>query len=510
MGVSNRTLLRRLRAWSVGGPIARGTTIHTSISTVENRFLLAFIRMGGESRPWGVAWKASKKPIKFRAVGEPRAREFVDDMLVELSEDLAAHIGHPYYYEVEKPERRSGFDRLELPQIWVPNSTHIDMLHFLAYSYIRRRGDEEQDVSLRMLGRIALHLFLETRRPGQQLVINASSALQSAYDFPCEDARQAHLGLLIAWLDNRGDRDHGLKAALEAEQLSVSTSLDPALERDVLSDLVDKYNASRTNRGRGDKTIEKKIETVISKELRHRIGLVEQAVTILEEDERDPNGGLVELAFATADQLFYGHLNPEHRALEAGKEPFAVSPETDWDARSASERFYRNAAAQDRERNALIHFDRELEAEAINDGSAFRGTITSVTDEGTGRVTTPVWEVVDPVPGALSLRQWDKVCIVGAAGRKGIIRDIRSGTDASLEIEVEITDQKTEKSGAEWPHRMAGADPSWLGLSITLISDSFASLTDKKAFLARDRDPAPADWMIDRLSRQPRTEEDES
>jgi len=240
MGVSNRTLLRRLRAWNVGGPIARGTTIHTSLSSPENRFLLAFIRMGGESRPWGVAWKAGKKPVRYRAVGEPRAREFVDEMLVELAEELAEHLGHPYYHDVVKPERSAGFDRLDLPQVWVPNSTHIDMLHFLSYSYIRRKGDEEQDVGLRMLGRMALHLFLESRRPGQQIVVNSSSALQSAYDFPCEDARQAHLGLLIAWLNNRGDRDHGLEAALLAEQRSISTALDPAIERDVLSDLVEK------------------------------------------------------------------------------------------------------------------------------------------------------------------------------------------------------------------------------------------------------------------------------
>ena len=509
MGVNNRALVRRLRAWSVGGPVAKGTTVQVGISDQKNRFLLAFIRMGGESRPWGVAWKSGTGAIKVRTCAEPRMRDFVDEMLLELSEDLAAHLGHPYYDTVVQPGKDHRVAQGELPQVWVPNSSHIDMLHFLSYAYIRRKGDTEADVSLRMLGRTSLHLFLESRRPGQQLIIESSAALRSAYDFPCEDARQGHIGLLLSWLENRTNRDRGLAAAMEAEQLPIGTSLDPEMERKPLSALVEKYNNSREGYGRGDKKIEKNIHEVLKPELVRRLDLVAQAIAVLENDERDYNGGLDELVHATASQLYWDYLRPEERAIDEGKEPFAVSPETDWNARNAAGRFYRHSAAQDRERNALIHFDRELEAEAINAGSAFRGVVTSVSDEGTTRSTVPVWTILDHTPGALSFRVWDKVCIVGAPKRQAVIRDIEPHADGSLAITIEITNLKKSVSDAEWPHRMAGADPSWLGLAVTIIGTSFADMTEKKALKARSFESSPADWLIDRISQRPVTAGDD-
>lgn len=503
MGVNNRALVRRLRAWSVGGPVAKGTTIQVGISEPDNRFILAFVRMGGESRPWGVAWKAGSAPVKVRTCGEPRAREFVDDMLLDLADDLAEHLGHPYYDTVVQPGKDNRVVLGELPQVWVPNSSHIDMLHFLAYAYIRRKGDTEKDVSLRLLGRTSLHLFLESRRPGQQLIIESSAALRSAYDFPCEDARQGHIGLLLSWLENRTNRDHGIEAARDAEQLPIGISLDPDMERKPLTALVEKYNDSRKDRGRGDKKIEKAIFDVLKPELTRRIELVERTIEFLENDERDYNGGLDELVHTTASQLYWDYLRPEERAIDDGKEPFALSPETDWNARSAAGRFYRHSAAQDRELNALIHYDRELEAEAINAGSAFRGIVTSVADEGTSRTTVPVWTILDYTPGALSFRVWDKVCIVGAPKREAVIREIEPQPDGSLEITIEITNLKKAVADVEWPHRMAGADPSWLGLAVTIVGTSFAEMTEKKAIKAQSFEKSPADWLIDQLSQRP-------
>lgn len=495
MGVNSRTLVRRLRAWNVGAPVARGTTIHTGVSDEDNRFLLAFVRMGGESRPWGVIWKAGTGTTKVRSVGEPRTRAFVDEMLVELAVDLAVHLGHPAYGDTHGPTSSEPMELGELPQIWVPNASHIDMLHFIAYAYSRRKGSEEADIALRMLGRMSLHLFLESRRPGQQIIVDASRALRSAYDFPCEDARQAHLGLLVSWIENRGDRDKGVEAALDAERLSIAISMDPALERDPLNDLVDDYNKSRTNRGKGSTSIERQIHAVLSEELNRRLDLTKRAIAHIEHDERDYNEGLNDLTRKTADQLFYGLMRAEQRAFDQGKEPFYPDPETDRDPRTAAHRYYMNSASQDRERSALIHFDRELEAEAINDGAAFRGVITSVEDEGSGRKTIPVWTIVDSSPGALSLRQHDKVCVVGSPKRVAVIREITPHANGSLELEVEIIELKT-KNNADWPHRMAGADQSWLGQAVTLIGTSFASMTERKAQKAISRDSAPGDWMI--------------
>lgn len=507
MGVNSRALVRRLRAWTIGAPVARGTTIQTVISEPNRRFLLAFVRMGGESRPWGVAWKRGTAATKYRTVGEPRMREFVDEMMEELVDDLAAHLGHPSHSKLVDPSTRE-FELGTLPQIWVPNSSHIDMLHFLAYAYARRQGEDDRDATLRLLGRMSLHLFLESRRPGQQIIMDASRALRNAYDFPCEDSRQAHLGLLMAWLEHRGTRDKGLSAALEAERLPVAISLDPELERKPLSALVDDYNKTRTNRGKGDKAAAKKIHEVLQPELERRLHLTAAAIEHIESDERLYNDGLLELEHATRERLYQDFLRPEDKAIKDGKEPFAPDAETDRDPRSAAYRFYMNSASQDRERNALIHFDRELEAEAINEGSAFRGVITSVRDEGSGRTTTPVWTIEDSTPGALSLRQWDKVCIVGTPKRTGVIREIYPTDDGRLEVTLEITNLK--KSTTEpWPHSMAGTDQSWLGQAVTIIGTSFADMTVKKAFKALSRESAPGDWMISKVSPRRAQEDDE-
>jgi hypothetical protein len=53
--MSGMTALDRLRAWSDGAPSPLGTTLPWPRSDDENRLILAFVRMGGESSPWGVA-----------------------------------------------------------------------------------------------------------------------------------------------------------------------------------------------------------------------------------------------------------------------------------------------------------------------------------------------------------------------------------------------------------------------------------------------------------------------
>jgi hypothetical protein len=296
-------------------------------------------------------------------------------------------------------------------------------------------------------------------------------------------------------LENRGERDKGISAALEAERLPIAISLDPELERNPLEGLVSKYNNSRSGRGKGDRKIERQIHDVLAPELERRLEMIRLAIEFITSDERDYNEGLEELVKSTREQLYWGLLRAEDSALTAGKEPFAPDPETDRDPRSATHRYYMNAAAQDRQRSALIHHDRELEAEAINDGAAFRGVISQVTDEGSSRKTIPVWTIVDQTPGALSLRQHDKVCIVGFPKRTGVVREIAPLADGSLEVTVEITGMK-KTNDMDWPHRMAGADQSWLGIAVTLIGTSFAQMTEEKARKALSREVSPGDWML--------------
>lgn len=67
-------------------------------------------------------------------------------------------------------------------------------------------------------------------RRGHQHVISASAALGEAYAFPAQDARTAHLGYQLAWLDTSGDLAARMAAASTAEGLTASPTLDPTIE----------------------------------------------------------------------------------------------------------------------------------------------------------------------------------------------------------------------------------------------------------------------------------------
>lgn len=494
MGLSSRTIVRRIRAWHYGAPLTRGQTIHTHIAAPEDRLLLAFVKMGGETRPWGIAWKEGKRRVETRFVPEPRTRAEVDEMAADLSEVLAHHLRHP---DLTRTTPQEPADLAPLRQVWVPNQTHLDMLHHFAYTYTHRLKEREFATELRLLGRTSLFTFLESQRPGQQLAITATDALRSAYDFPAEDVRQGHLGFLLAWLDSDGDRDTAMEAAFAAERAPIATALDPEQERQDLAPLVQDYDDARdAGNERAKSRAEKAIATIIGPELERRIDLVEQAIEHIETDPRPVNPGIDELVTESVKSQWWNYVRPEVQATASGRDPFVPSAETDFQARNAAARYFRTEASEDRMFAALVHCDRELEAEAISAGRAFRGSIVDVFDEATGRKTTPVWIIEDPSPGPLSLRRGDRVCTVGHAKREGLIRNIETTKGGGIALEVEITGRKTAAKDEAWPHSMHAADDRWLGKAVTVIGTSFASMADQKAYRVSSWDALPGDWVL--------------
>ena len=84
--------------------------------------------MGGESAPWGLAYGHPGKTPKVLTVAEPRTRDAVADIMLEFAPSLLTHVHHPQFSSFgPDPEAR-------LPpfQIWLPNDTHLEMLHHLA------------------------------------------------------------------------------------------------------------------------------------------------------------------------------------------------------------------------------------------------------------------------------------------------------------------------------------------------------------------------------------------
>ena len=164
--------IKRLQAWHAGRPLPAYQTRHFAIAADEDLLIVAFVRMGGESAPWGIAWGHPDKRPEIRTVPEARNREAVAEMVAKFAPVLLEH----YWSPLTHPAHRATGLNTELPlrQVWMPNGSHIDMLHFLAYSYsFTKFGDATRYNTLNALGRLAGWLFREHDRPGRAVALGA-------------------------------------------------------------------------------------------------------------------------------------------------------------------------------------------------------------------------------------------------------------------------------------------------------------------------------------------------
>ncbi|MCC6651028.1 MAG: hypothetical protein IT348_07765, partial [Candidatus Eisenbacteria bacterium] len=363
--MNGREAVARLEAFRSGKPLPCGETLHLSIVDDRDLLMLAFVRMGGESGPWAIGYGAPGKKPTLLCVPEPRNRDLTAAMVAEFAPALLEHLRHPEHAADAPAEPRHG---LPARQIWLPNDGHIEMLHHLAYAYtFTKWGDPERATLLNRLGRAATWLFNEAHRPGQMYVMAANAALTESFTFPCETVRQGHLGYLMAWLETPGRRDARMAAATLAEQQSISTNLEPALERDRLAGHVEQWNEA--NKDGGDASAaEKSIRRLLEAELKRRLELVERAITLLRADRRDINPGATQLQQASESEHWYQYLRLELKQDDDQDGPaFTPSPETDRFPAAAASRFFVHEDSDELLSGLLIHHDFELRAQAVSE-----------------------------------------------------------------------------------------------------------------------------------------------
>ncbi|MXW42055.1 MAG: hypothetical protein F4138_03190 [Acidimicrobiia bacterium] len=174
-------MARKLRSWQAGAPLPKFSTLHHAIVPPEQTFVAAFVRMAGESRPWGIAWGCVGSPPRLASVPDGRVRDDVAALCADFAEDLLAHMRvHNWTYD----PIGDGAAEDELRQVWIPNGQHLAMLHQMNYAYSHTSfGGVNQEI-LQALGRLAGWMFRDTSRTGHQHVIDASQALARAFVFP--------------------------------------------------------------------------------------------------------------------------------------------------------------------------------------------------------------------------------------------------------------------------------------------------------------------------------------
>ncbi len=487
--MTTRAVVRKLQAWQAGAPLARFETLHHAVVSPSQAMVVAFVRMAGESRPWGIAWGTAGTYPKIMSVPDGRVRDDVAVLCADFAEDLLAHMRvHNWTYD---PVGQSAAVD-ELRQLWVLNGQHLAMLHQLNYTYSQTKfGGANQEI-LQALGRLAGWMFRDCSRTGHQHVVDASDALRHAYAFPAQDARTAHLGFQLAWLASAGDRDERAAAAATAEQLTVSPTMDPSLERDELSDLVERWQAGRRE-GSPPTDVEAEIASILSTELDRRWRLTEQAYLLLSDGSLPVNPGVDALVAQAHNEFWYQHQRIELRQSDPSQGPaFIAHPETDFHGSSAASRYLTHASYDEGHDGHLVHHDAELLRDALAEGRALRASVTTVANHGTGRSTIPVWTIRVGTDSPHRLRENGRLVPYGSRGHEATVRSIMIDEDG-IELDLEWTTRKTVDLACGIAAKPV--DPAWIGESVQFVIADAADLTRRRSQRVWAAKDGPGAWL---------------
>jgi len=485
--VSTREVVRRLRAWEAGRPLPRFATLHHEVADADRVLIVAFVRMAGESRPWGIAWGRPGSVPRISTAPDARVRDDVAAICADFAEDLLEHMRvHNWTYS---PLAQNA-DRRDLRQVWVPNGQHVAMLHQLNYLYSQTKFGGANNELLRALGRIAGWLFRESTRIGHQHIIDASVALAEAFAFPAQTVRLAHLGYQLAWLETEGGREDRITASSDAELLTVSPTMDPQLEEDELEGRVGRWQSARRE-GRDDSAVAAEIATVLGEELRRRWELTANAHALLEGDARDINPGVADLVDEAHGEFWYQLQRIELGLADPSQGPaFTAHPETDFHGSAAASRYLIHEAADEAYIGHLIHDDVELFEEAIDEGNAIRLTVRSVRDEGSGRTVIPVWETEAPVDTITRLREGSRILPLGMPLMKVTVREVQQ-TETAHVLVLEWGAGKTSSlRGVAKP-----VDPVWQGQNVAFVVSDAADLTRRRSMRVWSAAKGPGAWL---------------
>jgi hypothetical protein len=425
----------RLRAFLTGKPVARLECRPLPVVAARDRMLAVFLRMGGESSPWAIAWKRGKAKAEFRSVPEARRRTDVAGMVAEFGDALCGHF-----------ESADG----ALRQLWIPGGTHAEMLHFVALRYTKAKKAEAALLPrLNRTGRRCNQLFDSTQNPNSALCVDATVRLKELFAFPCEPIRENHLGFLLAWLGN-GAGSARAKAAKAAEALSVSTSLDPEIERSMVSD-VEGWNDAASDAARDRHAA--RIHNVLESELRRRLELLETAIAAYD-DAASENPGAQAISNSSMQEMARFD-SSEDFVAQTG---IVRSPETDHSPTTAAMSYAYKDADMIAARAALVPFDRACQEELVAEGSAFRGDVISIGTVTIGVRTLRTQAVVATDGGLpLRLRESDSVVVAGDLSGKGVWKITQIDDDPKRAIRtITLVAQQATPTGPPLKRGSAG------------------------------------------------------
>lgn len=413
MSTTDFDVFQKLRAYDAGRAIDAAETLPWPRASREDALVLAFVRMGGEALPWGVAFGRPGETPRVLSVADPRDVSSVGDMLLALGDALFSHFEHPVF------ARASATGRGPARQLWVPGASHLEALHLLALRFARTQHGESREriARLRALGRLAGWLFRESSRCGQIRVFDASARLRECFAFPAETVRQQHLGFLLAWA-RPGDATREARVAMASDEefRSVSWTLDPELEARTLAPLLERPYGARIEPERAER-----IAAVLAPELLRRWALIEETFELFAGDPRASNPYLEGLVKLSGERYAWGYVHREADTTHAdladdGGEDKSPNQETDHRSRTAAAGFFQGQHSESAEVE-LAHGDRVRFARSVYAGEALEGTVTRVEAWREGRKKLACWTVEAPAALPTKLREGSQLAQRGYPGR---------------------------------------------------------------------------------------------
>jgi hypothetical protein len=483
--VSGIRLVARLRAYHEGRALPYGARRNVLVASRDKTLLLVFVRMGGESIPWAVGYGHPGKKPTILTAPEPRNRDLLAQMLRPLGAVLLEQLQQMTAPDAEK----------RCSQVWLPGGAHMEMLHYIALRYtFAKRGEAETIRDLNLLGRTAFALFAESEMPGTTLVCSATQALRETHTFPAENVRQEHLGFLLPWIQPELDPDGRAKIARAAEEHAVAPSLDPLVERNELEPLVERWNkVPKDTKHKAELEVAATaIDAILRREIRHRFQLLEQAITLLKNDPRKANAGLLDLHSLSVERLRNDMPAIENGRIEIdGRTLHVRSPESDQHPKVAAARLFELEACDSEAWSVLLHDDDDLQLEAILMGDAVRGEITEVNTAG----KTISWTIDTSNEAPLHVREGSSLCVARCPARTATIRSIEALKPMGRRFVVEIKEGKratTDHAGSPVP---AAGHVSLEGTTVTLVPGSDRGFLGIKRRSLWKKDK-PGDWVL--------------
>ena len=488
--MSIREIVRQLHAAKKAKPVHRYSTLH--IRPSDNPMLVAFVRMAGESRPWAIAYGNLKDPEpKVLSVPDGRNRIAVSEMCEIFAVDLLGYFRVTGY--TLDPITKDSFKEKQFCQIWVPSARHVEMFHHLQYSYWRARKGDDRSQPLTAFARLSGWIFRESARLGQQAVVDASAFFRNSFVFPSDSTSLGHLGTCIEWFGEHEDLRSARLAVRGATLLRDSPTLDPELDSKIFSPLLEK-RAKILSENRSTLEVDQLISNALAPEVTRRWKLIVSSYEIFAADTREVNPGVGELVRDTFESFYSNFQRIEENLKDPDLGPaYTQHPETDFHGSAAAANFFAMTAADTTYLATLVHFDEELQAEALASGRAFNGIVTHVADTGVGRITTPVWTMDIGIQERLRIREGEKYSPLMAPGHGIQIRSVEILHDSILQIVAEWTDRKTKS--LENPQDLRPSDLEWVGARVMFVPKDGSDFDKSKSRAVWNASTGPGAWL---------------